>query len=54
MLVPAIPGWGRLLAVDGWVVPRQSWWRALWMRFPAFIGSGLLPALLALVLPCYY
>ena len=53
MLVPAIPGWGLQLAVVSWVVPRQSWQRALWMVFPAFPGRGpLLPLLgLSLAIP---
>ena len=51
MLFAAIPGWGRLLALLGWVVGRQSWRRALWLLFPAIRGRGSLLPLVALVVP---
>ena len=46
--VGAIPrqSWLSLvLAFMGWVVPRQSWRRALWLQFPINQGWGLVPSL---------
>ena len=38
----AILGLNLLLALLGWVVPGQSWRRALWVQFPAIVSVGLL------------
>ena len=47
-----LPTWSLLLALLGWwVVPHQSWLRALWALCPAFPGWGLLLALVGWVVP---
>ena len=46
MLFPSISGLVLLLVSVGWLVPHQSWWRALWVLLPAIPGWGLLLDLL--------